>query len=173
MPLIALSDLGLAVGKSRLLCEGLWGRAFLTAYYSTNDGERLRMAEGLGKGAGLALLAVPMVEAFTFTQAQFRRILSNYLGLEGAISVPHTHHCGGGGVTRVLMQGTANHLQVCPVLGRNSAPHDAVRDALTHLVVQNGITNAAVVETRLTVADGTTFDADAVFFDPSSRGGSS
>ncbi len=30
------------------------------------------MAEGLGKGAGLALLAVPMVEAFTFTQAQFK-----------------------------------------------------------------------------------------------------
>ena len=69
------------------------------------------MAEGLGKGAGLALLAVPMVEAFTFTQAQFQRILSNYLGLEGAISVPHTHRCGGG-VTRVLTLGTANHLQV-------------------------------------------------------------
>ena len=32
------------------------------------------MAEGLGKVAGLALLAVPMVEAFTFTQAQFQRI---------------------------------------------------------------------------------------------------
>ena len=56
VPLIALSDLGSAVGKSRLLCEGLWGRAFLTAYNSANDGERLRMAEGLGKGAGLALL---------------------------------------------------------------------------------------------------------------------
>jgi hypothetical protein len=26
----------------------------------------------LGKGAGLALPAVPMVEAFTFTQAQFQ-----------------------------------------------------------------------------------------------------
>ena len=35
------------------------------------------MAEGLGKGAGLALLAVPMVEASTFTQAQFQRTLSN------------------------------------------------------------------------------------------------
>ena len=73
--LIAFNDIGLAVGKSRLLCEGLWGRAFLTAYNSANDGERLRMAEGLGKGVGLALLA-----AFTFTQAQFQRILSNYLG---------------------------------------------------------------------------------------------
>ena len=69
------------------------------------------MAGGIGKGAGLALLAVPMVEAFTFTQAQFQRILSNYLGLQGAICVPHTHHCGGG-VTRALTQGTANHLQV-------------------------------------------------------------
>jgi len=55
----------------------------------------------LGKGAGLALLAVPMVEAFTFTQAQFQRILSNNLGLEGEKSAPHTHHCGGG-VMRVI-----------------------------------------------------------------------
>ena len=84
-----------------MLSEGLWGRAFLTAYNSASDGERLRMAEGLGKGAGLSLLAVPMADAFVFTQAQFQRILSNYLGLEGAISIPHTHHCGGG-VTRVL-----------------------------------------------------------------------
>ena len=150
--LIAFNNLSSAVGKSRLLCEGLWGRAFLSAYNCANEGERLRMAEGLGKGAGIALLAVPMVESFTFTQSQFQRILSHYLGLEGAICVPHTHHCGGG-VTRVLTQGTANHLQVCPVLGRNSAPHDAVRDALSHLVVQNGVTDAAVVETRLTAAD--------------------
>jgi len=62
------------------------------------------MAEGLGKGAGLTLLAVPMVKAFTFTQAQFQRILSNYLGLQGAICVPHTHHRGGG-VTSGLTQG--------------------------------------------------------------------
>ena len=82
------------------------------------------MAEGLGKGAGLALLAAPMVEAFTFTQAQFQRILSNHLGQEGVICVPQTHHCGGY-VMRVLTQGTANHLQVCPVLGRNSAPHNS------------------------------------------------
>ena len=41
------------------------------------------MVEGLGKGAGLALLAVPMADAFIFSQAQFQRILSNYLGLEG------------------------------------------------------------------------------------------
>ena len=73
-------------------------------------------------------------------------------------------------MTRVLTQGTANHLQVCPVLGRrNSAPHDAARDELSHLVVQNGVTDAAVVETRLTAADGGSFDADVVFFDPSSR----
>ncbi len=41
--------------------------------------------------------------------------------------------------------------------------------ALSHLVVQNGVTDAAVVETRLTAADGGTFDADVVFFDPSWR----
>ena len=134
----------------------------MTAYNSASDGDRLRMAEGL------TLLAIPMVEAFKFTQAQFQRILSNFLGLEGAIGVPHPHHCGGS-VTRVLTSATLNHLQVCPVLGRNSATHDAVRNVLSHLVVQNGVTNAAVVETRLTAADGGTFDADVVFFDPSSR----
>ncbi len=76
------------MGKSRFLCECLWGLAFLTEYNSANDGEHLRMAEGLGKCAGLALLAVSMVEAFTFTQAQFQRTLSNFLGLERGISVP-------------------------------------------------------------------------------------
>ena len=35
-------------------------------------------------------------------------------------------------------------------------------------MVQNGVTNAAVVETRLTAADGSIFDADTVFFDPTS-----
>ena len=54
------------------------------------------------------------------------------------------------------------------MLGRNSAPHNAVRDVLSHLVVQNGLSNAAEVETRLTAVDGSTFDADAVFSDPSS-----
>ena len=53
--------------------------------------------------------------------------------------------------------------------GGTQLHHDAVRDALSHLVVQNGVTDAAVVETRLTAADGGTFDADVVFFDPSSR----
>ena len=98
--LIALNDLG-PVGKSRMLFEGLWGWAFLTACNSAINGERLRMAEGLGKGAGLTFFAIPMVEAFKFAQAQFQCILSNFLGLEGAIRVPHTHHCGRG-VTRFL-----------------------------------------------------------------------
>ncbi len=68
-----------------------------------------------------------------------------------------------------LKQGTVYHLQVCPLLGRNSATHDAVRDMLSHLVVENGVTDAAAVETRLTAAYGETFDADLGFFDPSSR----
>jgi len=84
--------------------EGRWGRAFLTEYSSASDGERLRMAEGLGKGAGLTLLAIPIAEAFKFTQAQFQRILSNFLSLEGAIGVPLTNHCGGG-VTRTATNG--------------------------------------------------------------------
>ena len=81
------------------------------------------MAEGLGKGAGLALLAVPMDDAFDFTQSQFQRILSNYLGLDGCISIPHTHHCGGG-VTRILMQDTVNRLTCrCAQCSDGTQPH--------------------------------------------------
>ena len=53
----------LGCGEGTALSEGLWGRAFLTAYNSASDEERLRMVEGLDKGAGLALLAVPMADA--------------------------------------------------------------------------------------------------------------
>ena len=66
--LIALNDLGPSVGKSRVICVGLWGRDFLTAYNSAVIGERLQMADGLGKGAGLTKLAIPMtMESFDFT----------------------------------------------------------------------------------------------------------
>ena len=51
-------------------------------------GIQQQYGRGLSKGAGLALLAVPMVEAFTFNQAQFRRILIKHLGLAGDVSVP-------------------------------------------------------------------------------------
>ncbi len=50
--LVAFNDLSSAAGRSRALSEGLWGRAFLTALNSASDEERLRMVEGLGKGAG-------------------------------------------------------------------------------------------------------------------------
>jgi hypothetical protein len=58
----------------------------------------------------------------------------------------------------MLTNGTVNHLQVCPVLGRNSA-HDAVRNVLSHLVVQNGATDAANADA---------YDADVGNFNPSS-----
>jgi len=73
-------------------------------------------------------------------------------------------------VTNFLKQGTVYHLQLCPVLGRNSATHDAVRDMLSHLVAENGVTDAAVVETQLTVAYGGPFDTDLNF--PRRRGSS-
>ena len=60
-----------------------------------------------------------------------------------------------------------------PLRRRRDAPQDAVLDVLSHLVVQNGVTDAAVVETRLTAAYGSTFDADVVFFDPPPGRGSS
>jgi hypothetical protein len=67
-PLVDLSDFSPVAGKSYALSEGLWGQAFLTASTRSTDGERVRLVEGLGKGAGLALLAVPMIKVLTFTQ---------------------------------------------------------------------------------------------------------
>jgi hypothetical protein len=133
-PLVVFEDLGPVAGKSRALSDGLWGRAFLAAYNSSTAEERQRMVEGLGKGVGLALalLAVLMVEAFTFTQAQLRRILVKHLGLTGDVSLPWTHHCGNC-TTRTLTAATVNHIEVCPMLGRNSAPRSAVRDVLAHI----------------------------------------
>ena len=83
------------------------------------------MLEGRDKGAEVAM---QLAYSFDFSQDKFQQILYNYVGLEGAISIPHTHYCGS--VTRVLTQGTDNHLQICPVLGRNSALHNAIRDVL-------------------------------------------
>ena len=125
------------------------------------------MVEGLSKGAGLALLAVPMVEAFTFNQAQFRRILIKHLGLAGDVSVTWTHHCGNG-ATRTLTASTINHLEVCPMLGRNSAPHNAVRDVLAHMVKYCGLSDAAVVGSPVQAADGDLTVADMVYIDSSS-----
>ncbi len=67
------------------------------------------MVEIHGKRAELALLAVPIADAFVFSHAQFQRILSKVLGLEGAISTPRTHHYGGGAV-RGLTQAAAREL---------------------------------------------------------------
>ncbi len=61
-PLTVLSDFSPVAGKSRELSEGLWGRAFLAASARSTDAERVRLVEGLSKGAGLALLAVPMTQ---------------------------------------------------------------------------------------------------------------
>ena len=89
-PLVDLNDFSPVAGKSRALSEGLWGRAFLTTSARSTDAERVRLIEGLSKGAGLALLAVPMIEAFTFKQAQFRRAIIKQLGLAGDVCVPRT-----------------------------------------------------------------------------------
>jgi len=50
----------------------------------------------------------------------------------------------------------------------DSAPHNAVLDVFSQLVVKNGVTNAAVFETRLSASDGSNFHADVFFFYPSS-----
>ena len=50
------------------------------------------------------------------------------------------------------------------MLGRGKAPQNAVRDALMHMVVQCGMTDAAV-ETPVTSAEGSSTAADVVYLD--------
>jgi hypothetical protein len=133
-PPVDLSDFNPVDGKLRALIEGLWSRAFLTASTRSSDGARVRLVDGLSKGARLALLAVPMIEAFTCTQAA---------------SVPQTHHCGNG-IKRVLTGATVNHLEVRPFLEWAIATRNSIRDELAHMVKQCGLTGAAVVENPAT-----------------------
>ncbi len=102
----------------------------------------MRLVEGLGKGAGVALLAVPMIKAITLTQAQFRRIIIKHLGLAGDVSVPHARHCGND-VKRVLTEATLSPLEVRPVLGRGIVRHNSISDAPAHMVKQCGSPKAA------------------------------
>ncbi len=71
-PLADLNDFSLVAGKSRALSESLWGRDFLAASTRSTDAEHVRLVE-----AWPALLAVQILDAFTFTQAQFKRIIIN------------------------------------------------------------------------------------------------
>ena len=71
-PVADLNDFSLVAGKSRALSESVWGRDFLTASARFTDAEHVRLVE-----AGPALLAVPILGAFTFTQAHFKRIIIN------------------------------------------------------------------------------------------------
>ncbi len=82
-----------------------------------------------------------MADAFVFSKAQFQDIFSNYLSLEGAISIPYTHHFGGDAVR--AHSGDCQSLAGVPMLGLNSTPY---------------------------AAEGSIDDAYAVYFDPSSRG---
>ncbi len=70
------SNLTSAARKSGALGEGL-GAIFFMANNSASDEERMRIIEGLGKGAGLTFLVIPMTDAFVFLQALFQCILSN------------------------------------------------------------------------------------------------
>ena len=138
-----------AVGKSGRLCEGLWGPSLSLIIQTApatgssggwpRGGARLRDSQ-----------AVPKAEGFHLSGPVSANVV-HFLGFKGEISVLRIHF--GGGVTRVLTSVTFDLLHVCPVLGTNSALHDGVHGVLLHLVVQNSVTDAAVVgETRLTAA---------------------
>ena len=118
------------------MSECLWGEAFNKAYGIASSSERLLMVEGPCKGAGLAFLAIPMAGPFVFSEAQFRRVLTNYLGLPGGIREQHTHHCHSN-TTRTPTSATLNHICTCPVLGSH-LQHDAAKGVLKLLVESSG-----------------------------------
>ena len=72
------------------------------------------MLEGRDKGAEVAM---QLAYSFDFSQDKFQQILYNYVGLEGAISIPHTRHCGGS-----MMH--VNTRYSISVLGQNSSPQN-------------------------------------------------
>ena len=166
-PLVSIGRLSEVAGKSRAMSEGLWVREFLEAYRMGDGAERINMVEGVTKGAGVALLAIPMAPAFTFSSAQFQLIISKYLGLPN-VEVPWTHHCERN-ATRVLVSSTVNHLASCCCLGGHIARHNAVRDVLSHMVKLLGLTDAAVVETPVSASDGSVMNADVVYIDNASN----
>ena len=166
-PMVALRDLAASAGNSRNMADALWSVEFFDAYAAASLRERLKMIEGLSKGAGLALLAIPMANPFIFTEAQFRRTLTNFLGLDGGLPDPWTHFCAAGRV-RTLTAATLNHLEVCSCLGRNSAPHNAVRDLLKHFLELLGVTDAAMTEVPVRAPNGETLNTDVIYFDRSS-----
>ena len=51
------------------------------------------------------------------------------------------------------------------IIGRAIAAYNSIRDAPAHMVKQCGLTDAAVVETPVTAADGDNTIADVVYFD--------
>ncbi len=59
-------------------------------------------------------------------------------------------------------------MEVCPILGTNSAPHNAVRDVLAHMVKYCGLTDAAKVESPVQAADSSSKVADVVYVDRAS-----
>jgi len=161
----SFQNLYASAGKSRPMGDGLWGASFIKAFKESKTAERVKMVEGLLKGAGLSVLAVPAARPFEFPEAIFRRILTEYLGWAGDVTEPWVHHCVSGS-SRTLMKDTFNHLSVCPMLGRNSRPHNEVRDILTHMLRQCGVTDAAVTESTVFDRGGSGFDTDVTYLDP-------
>jgi hypothetical protein len=58
------------------------------------------------------------------------------------------------------------------MLGRGTATHNSIRDALVHMVKQCGLADAAVVETLVAAADGDTTNSGCGIFRHSLRGAS-
>ena len=161
-PLVTFGDLAAVSGKSRQLGEGLWATEFLAAYATATDKERIRMSEGRLKGSGLVFMAVPSTRAFNLGEATYRRALTEFMGISN-LTLPHTHHCCAGAV-RTLGEDSIGHIGTCSMGGRNFGPHDALKDALTHFVVHNGIAQVCVTEATVIGPHGT-LDTDITYWD--------
>ena len=65
-PMVALQELATSAGNARNMANALWSAEFFDAYAATSLRKRQKIVEGLSKGAGLALLAIPTAKPFHF-----------------------------------------------------------------------------------------------------------
>jgi len=160
--LVSFSDVAAAAGRSRQLSDPLWDRAWLEAYKVSSPAERVRLSEGLIRGAGAFALAIPMARPFVFTELVFKRMLQCYLAQDG-LPTPWKHHCVKGSV-RTLGPDSINHIQVCSITGRNLASHNEVARVVAHMVQQCGVSDViAITESPVTDDKGVTFNTDVRF----------
>jgi len=129
-----MEDEGKVVAEARSTTVSLWGSHAMHTMRRPLGGPFLRHKTAHTTGTlGIRLYAGPASVDIV-----------NFLSLgEGTTGIPHTHHFGNG-VKQVFTEGTVNHLHCSGGIQLHTT-----RSAM--LVVQNGVTDAVVMETRFIV----------------------